>query len=115
MNTEIIDKRIYSHWEQKAAAKSIARALRKHRVNCRVINGNGSTSPPNSDGGNYFIIEPVNKQNRQYKRDTLYLNFEMTQQNADNIKKALGFSNIPFSWNGELSECFIFNTGDFIK
>lgn len=113
-----MEGRIYSHWEQLAAAKSIAKSLRNRKVQCKVLRGNGSTSPIGSDdGGNYFIIEPDTRRNRTWadKRDELYLNFDMNKENANRIKTHLDSIPIPYKWSGHLTDCFIFKTSDFIK
>lgn len=111
-----METRKYFHWEQKAAAKSIAASLRKRGIQCAVLNGNGSTSPKGSDEmDNYFIIEPENRGNRYYMRDELFLNFALTEENAQKIKAALEDAAIPYQWDGSIYHTFMFKTSDFIK
>jgi hypothetical protein len=113
--SEAKTERKYTHWEQQAAAKSIAKSLRKRGVKCRVLRGNGSTSPNGSeDEGNYFVIEPESRRKRWDSRDELHLNFDMIQENADAIKTALDSARIPYTWEGDLFNCFVFQVSDFI-
>ena len=93
----------------KSSATAIARMLRKEGVPCRILRGNGSTSPSGSDKAkNYFIIEPVSSWESD-DTNLLYLNFDMIEENAKAIVEALKKYHIPFVWEGELGSCFVFH------
>ena len=91
----------------KSSATAIARMLRKEGIPCRVLRGNGSTEPAGaSKAKNYFVIEP----NRDHDNtNLLYLNFDMTDENAKAITEALKKYYIPFIWEGTLGSCFVFH------
>ena len=91
----------------KSSATAIARMLRKEGIPCRVLRGNGSTEPAGaSKAKNYFVIEP----NRDHDNtNLLYLNFDMTDENAKAITEALKKYYIPFIWEGKLGSCFVFH------
>jgi len=91
----------------KGSATAISKMLRKEGIPCRVLKGNGSTEPAGSASAkNFFVYEPD-----WQSRDTnkLYLNFDMTKENANAIKKALIKYYIPFVWDGDTYSCFTFN------
>ncbi len=91
----------------KSTATAISKMLRKEGIPCRVLRGNGSTSASGSDKAkNYFVIEPARDHDNT---NLLYLNFDMTDENADAIVKALKKYYIPFIWEGELGSCFVFH------
>ena len=89
----------------KGSATAISKMLRKEGIPCRVLRGNGSTAPAGGDKAkNYFVIEPDAEDTNQ-----LYLNFDMTDENAKAIQEALEKYYIPFIWDGVLGSCFIFH------
>lgn len=89
----------------KSTATAISRMLRKEGVLCRVLRGNGSTEPAGANKAkNYFVIEPDHEDTNQ-----LYLNFDMTDENAKAIQETLKKYYIPFIWEGRLGSCFIFH------
>ena len=91
----------------KGSATAISKMLRKEGIPCRVLRGNGSTEPAGaSKAKNYFVIEP----NRDHDNtNLLYLNFDMTDENAKAITEALKKYYIPFIWEGTLGSCFVFH------
>ncbi len=91
----------------KSTATAISKMLRKEGIPCRVLRGNGSTEPAGaSKAKNYFVIEP----NRDHDNtNLLYLNFDMTDENAKAITEALKKYYIPFIWEGTLGSCFVFH------
>ena len=97
------------NFDQKlwVGAKTIAKALKKEGVKCRVIRGNGTTSPAGSENAtNYFVI-PKEYHGRQ-TTNKLYLSFDMTVENAKHIVGALEKNYIAFTWSGNLGSCFVF-------
>lgn len=121
MSTAIIHTVCYQHKEfmnvlyeeskygesLKSTATAISKMLRKEGIPCRVLRGNGSTEPAGaSKAKNYFVIEP----NRDHDNtNLLYLNFDMTDENAKAITEALKKYYIPFIWEGTLGSCFVFH------
>jgi len=93
----------------KSSATAIAKMLRKEGIRCQVLRGNGSTSASGSDKAkNYFVIEPVASWESDDTNE-LYLNFDMTEENAKAIVEALKKYHIPFVWEGTLGSCFVFH------
>lgn len=91
----------------KSTATAISKILRKEGVRCQVLRGNGSTEPAGSSKAkNYFVIEP-DRDNAD--TNLLYLNFDMTDENAKDIIEALKKYYIPFIWEGTLGSCFVFH------
>ena len=91
----------------KSTATAISKMLRKEGIPCRVLRGNGSTEPAGaSKAKNYFVIEPDRDHDNT---NLLYLNFDMTDDNAKAITEALKKYYIPFIWEGTLGSCFVFH------
>lgn len=91
----------------KSTATAISKMLRKEGIPCRVLRGNGSTEPAGaSKAKNYFVIEPDRDHDNT---NLLYLNFDMTDENAKAITEALKKYYIPFIWEGTLGSCFVFH------
>ena len=87
-----------------SSAKGLAQILKEKGVKCQVLRGNGSTSPAGSNKAtNFFTVEKDDETNK------LYLNFDMTDENAENIIKVLKEAHIPFVWEGDLGSCITFS------
>lgn len=107
-----IKEKVYSpqDFDQQnwVGAKFLAKLLKTNGVQCQVLRGNGSTSASGSDKAkNYFVIEKDD-----YGRctsNTLYLNFDMNEQNVKEIVAILEKYYIAFTWEGGLGSCITFN------